>query len=273
MSTPPTDKAPAVTLERRESALWLRLNRPDSFNGLDPTILDGLAVGLDTALADSSVRCVVIGAVGRAFCAGADLKHTTWLSRQEHPGGRHDASMRFLHHIRSVFERVESFEKPVIAAVEGIAVGGGLELLLCCDLIVAAEGARLGDAHAKFGQVPGGGATVRLPRRVGPAFAKRLMFTGEILAAREFLHTDLVDRVVPDGAVVDAVDGLVAQIAQNSPVGLARMKALVQGSFDMTTTAAVTAELDQSDLHRHSEDWHEGITAFTDKRTPTFSGR
>jgi enoyl-CoA hydratase len=261
-----------ILVERRGAALWLRLNRPQALNGLDPEILDGLEAGLDAAAADADVRCVVIGAEGRAFCAGADLAFASSLGDAPHPGGRFDAATLFLHRVREVFDRIEAFEKPVIAAIEGVTVGGGLELALCCDIVVAAESAPIGDGHAKFGQIPGGGGTARLPRRVGVSFAKRLMFTGELLPATDYLHTDLVDRVAKDGQVVEAVDSLVDQIAGKSPVGVARMKSLIHDSLEVPTPLALTAELEQSDLHRRSADWREGIDAFNGKRNPTFTG-
>jgi enoyl-CoA hydratase len=257
---------------RRGPALWLHLNRPAALNGLNPDLIAALSRGLDAAQ-DESVHVVVVTGEGRAFCAGGDLAFAQQTQRATRPAGRLDHAQLFLREVRGVLDRIETFEKPVIAAVQGLAIGGGLELAMACDLIIAARSAQIGDGHAKFGQIPGGGATVRLPRRVGVSLAKRLMFTGELLAADAFVGTDLIDSVVDDDELVDAVDALVEQIAAASPVGLARMKMLINGSFDVPTAVGLSNELEQSALHQTSEDWHEGIAAFNEKRTPNFTGR
>jgi enoyl-CoA hydratase len=268
-----TTQDSAVLVERRGDALWLALNRPEAMNGLHPIVLDGLEAGLDEAAADSSIRCVVITGQGRAFCAGADLKFAQSLAGLPRPDGEYSASQLFLRRVEKTFLRIETFGKPVIAAVQGVAMGGGLELALCCDLIIASESARLGDGHAKYGQVPGGGASVRLPRRVGIALAKRLMFTGELLPAGAYAGTDLISTVVPDDELTDEVDRLAAVIASGSPVGLARMKRLVNDALQVPTEVGLRMELEQSALHELSEDWREGIAAFAEKREPKFPGR
>jgi enoyl-CoA hydratase len=267
-----TVSAPAVVQESRGPALWLRFNRPDSLNGLNQEILDGLSAGLDAAEADQDVRCVVLTGAGRAFCAGADLTYARSLAAQPAEGG-YSAGNRFLRRVGPVLDRIEAFGKPVIAAVNGLTVGGGLEIVLCCDLAVAARSARVGDGHANYGQVPGGGGSVRLPRRVGLSRAKRLMFTGELLRAEQFLGTDLFTAVVADADLVAEVDELAATIAAKSPVGLARMKQLANDAFDVPLPIGLRTELELSALHEKSEDWWEGIAAFAEKRLPRFPSR
>lgn len=262
----------AVLHERRGAALWLTLNRPDVLNGLEQDVVDGLAAGLDAA-DDPDVRAVVIAATGRAFCAGADLGYARSLADAVAPPGAASATNAFLHRVRALFDRIESLRVPVIAAVNGLAVGGGLELVLVCDLAIAARSARLGDGHAVYGQVPGGGASVRLVRRLGPSTAKHLMFTGALFPAERFLATDLLVDVVDDDALVGAVDELVAVIAARSPVGLAAMKRLADAALDTPQAVALTRELEVSAQHERSADWREGITAFAEKRTPDFPGR
>ncbi|TQC45943.1 enoyl-CoA hydratase/isomerase family protein [Rhodococcus sp. WS4] len=263
----------AILVQRRGPALWLRLNRPDTMNGLNQDILDGLQSGLDEAEADPSVRCVVIAAEGRAFCAGADLSYAQSLAAQPPGPGRYSAGQLFLRRVRAFLDRLEAFEKPTVAAVQGITVGGGLELVLCCDLALAARSARIGDGHANYGQIPGGGATVRLTRRLGLSRAKHLMFTGELFPATTFEGTDLLTAVVADEQLTTEVDALTQRIAKNSPVGLSRMKMLANDSLEVPTRVGVTMELEQSALHETSADWREGITAFNEKRTPNFVGR
>jgi enoyl-CoA hydratase len=263
----------AVLQQRRGPALWLTLHRPDVLNGLDQDVLDGLTAGLDTADADPAVRAVVITGAGRAFCAGADLGYARSLADAPPPPGAASATNAFLHRVRAVLDRIEAFRTPVIAAVNGLAVGGGLELVLVCDLAVAARSARLGDGHAVYGQVPGGGASVRLVRRLGLATAKHLMFTGDLFPAARFAGTDLLVDVVDDDALVGAVDALVATLAARSPVGLAAMKRLAGAAHDTPQPVALTRELEVSAQHERSADWREGITAFAEKRTPEFPGR
>lgn len=262
----------SVLRERRGPALWLRLNRPEVYNGLNPDILDGLTAGLDAADADPDVRVVVLAAEGAAFCAGADLRYARSLTDAPAPDGFLSANNAFLHQVRALFDRIETFRKPVIASVNGVAVGGGLELVLVCDLVVASRTAKLGDGHAVYGQIPGGGASVRLVRRLGLSTAKHLMFTGELFGAERYLGTDLVTDVVDPDELVAAVDRLAAVIARRSPVGLAAMKRLAHDAHDTPLPVALTRELESSALHQRSADWLEGITAFAEKRTPDFPG-
>ncbi|NKQ56959.1 enoyl-CoA hydratase/isomerase family protein [Amycolatopsis sp. K13G38] len=262
-----------VLVRRRGAALWLRLNRPDTLNGLNQAILDGLNAGLDEAESDPGVRTVVITAEGRAFCAGADLRYVRTLNSSPAPDGAYSAGQLFLRRVAPLLNRIESFPKPVLAAVNGLAIGGGLELLLCCDFAIAAESARIGDGHAVYGQIPGGGASVRLTRRLGLARAKQLMFTGELHPAAHFRGTDLITEVVADDELDEHVQRIADVIAQRSPVGVARMKALANDGLEVPLPVGVRMELEASALHEKSEDWREGITAFAEKRAPEFRGR
>lgn len=255
---------PAVVVERRGSALWLRLNRPERMNGISPEILAGLEAGLDRAEQDPGVRAVVITSTGPAFCAGADLTHVRTLVEES---GGHQA---FLREAGRVLCRIEDFPMPVVAAVQGLALAGGLELLLCTDLVVAAESARIGDGHANYGLLPGGGGSIRLPRRVGPARARYLLFTGDALPARDLLDTDLITVVAPDDELGDAVDRIVAKIARKSPSGLRRMKELVADGMEVPQAVGLRMELQQSAAHEQSPDFSEGLAAFFGKRSPRF---
>ncbi|OBI68090.1 hypothetical protein A5664_11640 [Mycolicibacterium fortuitum] len=268
-----TDANDAVLIERRDAALWLRLNRPDTMNGLNQDLLDGLHRGLDRAAADPDVRCLVIAAAGRAFCAGGDLAYAQSLADQPHPPGRYSAGQLFLRRVRELFDRLESLDKPTIAAIQGITVGGGLELVLCCDLAVAARSARIGDGHANYAQIPGGGASVRLTRRLGLSRAKLLMFTGQLHPAGWYEGTDLLTAVVDDDQLEPHIAEIATHIASKSPVGLARMKMLANDALQVPPQVGLTMELEQSALHETSADWHEGIAAFNEKRTPKYIGR
>jgi enoyl-CoA hydratase/carnithine racemase len=260
-----TEADTPICAERRGAALWLWLNRPHALNSLTLEMLRGLHQGLDLA-ADPGVRVVVIAGKGRAFCAGADLTQL--------PGRVNgDAEDDFLQQVGAAFDRLEAFPKPVIAAVHGLAVAGGLELVLCCDLVVASRSASFGDAHANYGLLPAGGGSIRLPRRIGPARAKHLIFTGATVPAEDLAGTDLITALVPNGQLTSEVDNLVAAIAGKSPVGIAAMKALIDDGLDLTREAGLRMERQRAAAHTRTRDFGEGLSAFTEKRTPKFTGR
>lgn len=252
----------------RGGALWITLNRPDAMNALTPDVLAVIHASLDTAEADEAVRAVVLTGSGRAFCAGADLKYVRAQSDQGV-----DATDRFLRLVVDTMNRLEQFPMPVIAAVNGLALAGGLELVLCCDLVVAARSAKLGDAHANYGLLPGGGGSARLPRKIGPTRAKYLFFTGEFVAADDLVAAGLVNVVVDDEKLVSATESLVAKIVSKSPAGLRRMKQLVQDGLEQPLETALRLELLACEAHAHSEDMKEGLAAFEAKRKPVFRGR
>jgi enoyl-CoA hydratase len=258
---------PSVVAELRAGALWARLNRPESLNSIDDDLLAGLESAMDEAIASPEAHALVITGSGRAFCAGADLGFF------EGAGEQGDGRDRFLSDVGRTFCRLERLPMPTIAAVNGFAVAGGLELVLCCDLVIAAESAKLGDAHANYGLLPGGGGSVRLPRRVGPALAKHLMFTGALMPALELRHSGLLTDVVQPDQLDVAVDKLVALIAQKSPLGLRRMKQLVDDALEQPVETGLRAELVASALHNRSSDVSEGLAAFRQKRPPAFTGR
>jgi enoyl-CoA hydratase/carnithine racemase len=243
----------------------VRLDRPDALNSIDRSMLSGLDEALVQA-ADDAVHALVVTGRGRAFCSGADLAA---VAASDDPG----ALRSFLTDFGAVLDRLEALPKPTIAAINGYALAGGLELVLCCDLAIAAQSARLGDAHANYGLLPGGGASVRLPRRVGLALAKQLMFTGAFVPAPELRWSGLLNDVVPDDGLEAAVDKLAESIAAKSPLGLARMKRLVDDAAEQPVGAGLRAELLASELHAHSEDMREGLDAFLTKRRPRFAGR
>jgi enoyl-CoA hydratase/carnithine racemase len=215
----------------------------------------------------------VITAAGRVFCAGADLKLVAGLSAMP-PQQAAAGLLEFLTAVGRLFDRIESFGKPVIAAVDGLAVAGGLELVLACDIVIATEAARFGDAHANYGLLPGGGGSARLPRRVGPATAKYLMFTGRDLPAGDLACTDLITVLVgADADLKSVVDACVSDIAAKSPRGIQVMKQLVRSGLEHEPSAARAGELDALAQHALSEDFTEGLRAFSEKRRPVFTGR
>lgn len=257
----------AVVYEVRGAVAWLRLNRPDALNALSPEMVEGLRAGLESAEQDGAVRVVVLTGTGRAFCAGADITFGDGV--EDH----HAAVTSFLEDVSSMLRRLELFAKPVVAAVNGIALGGGFELILACDLVVAAADARMGDGHAVYGFVPAGGASVRLPRRVGLNHAKYLMLTGSLLPATDKRLAGLVADVAPDGRLEETVAELCEVLAARSPLGLRHMKALLNDSLDAPVPDGLRRELGVSSEYRRSADQAEGISAFAEKRAPEFTGR
>lgn len=259
---------PLVKVAISDAVAWLQLNRPDAMNALNTPLLDALDVALAASDNEPSVRVIVLTAAGKAFCTGADLKD---LAARDGSIDS-DALLNFVRHAGATIERIPSLSKPVIAAVNGYALAGGLELALACDLVIAAESARLGDGHANYGLLPGGGGAARLARVVGPMIAKYLAFTGDAVPATELLPYGLVNKVVPDDALHTTVGELAASIATKSPRGLAHMKRLINDGLEQPLTTALRLEHQALAVHAHSDDLAEGLAAFREKRTPNYSG-
>ena len=257
----------SVISEIRGNAMWITLNRPDALNAITPAVISGINAALDKA-PQAGARAVVLTGTGRAFCAGADLKFIRGES-----GDDEAALSRFLDTILLVMNRLETFPMPVIAALNGLTLAGGLELMLCCDLVVAARSAKLGDAHANYGLLPGGGSSVRLPRKIGPTRAKYLLYTGEFVPAEQLVAAGLVNEVVDDDALIAATEALVAKLANKSPLVLRRMKALVDDGLEQPAAIALRQELLASEVHAYSHDMKEGLAAFEEKRKPSFTGK
>jgi enoyl-CoA hydratase len=268
-ATPTQCGSISIRLEQLDMVAWITLNRPEFLNSIDPDMLRQFDATLDALEADSSVRVVVVTGAGRAFCAGADLKA---VARLDDAAERARVTSEFLHTATSLLRRIETSPKPIIAAVNGLALAGGLELVLCCDLVIAAECATFGDAHAKLGLVPGWGGSVRLPRKVGENRARELMLTGESRPAALMKEWGLVNEVVPLIELVTATGALAAQLATRSPLGLQRMKHLVRDGLDQPLEIALRAEKVMCEAHNSSHDRAEGIRAFVEKRTPRFIG-
>ena len=257
----------SVLVETRGGAVWVTLNRPAALNSITPDLVAGVIKAL--ALADDpEIKAVVLIGTGRAFCAGADLKYVNSASQNDET-----ATAQFLESILEMMARLENCPRPVIAAVNGLALAGGLELVLCCDLVIAARSAKLGDAHANFGLLPGGGGSVRLPRKIGPTRAKYLMFTGDFMPAEDLLACGLVNEVVDDSKLTAAVECLVGKLGSKSSLVLRRMKALVDDGLEQPKDVALRSELLASEVHTHSYDQKEGLAAFEEKRKPSFLGR
>ena len=241
------------------------LNRPAQLNAISPALLEDLDRVCEAVEKDRAVRVVTLTAAGRAFCAGADLKAVKELVPD---AKRWSGFMRLWHR---VFNRVEALPAPVIAGVHGLALAGGLELVLVADLVVMDATARLGDQHANFGLIAGGGGSQRLPRLIGARRAKELMLLGGWLSAEEALAWGLVNKVVPAGQVPAVVEELARALAQKSGAASRAVKRLVAQGLDLSLAEGLELELHLAGEHMRSADAAEGLRAFAEKRTPVFN--
>lgn len=254
-----------VLLERDDGVAVLTANRPEKRNALNATLRRELIEALDALRADDAVRVVVItGAGEKAFIAGADVAEFA---------ERTPVEQRSVMEQRRVFDVVAEYPKPTIAMINGVALGGGCELAMACDVRIAAESAALGQPEIRLGLIPGGGGTQRLPRLVGPGRALRLILTGELVPAAEALRIGLVDEVVADGALRARVLEVAGAMASYSPVALRLAKAAVRAALELPLTAGLAHERELFITAFGTEDRSEGVAAFLARRAPQWKGR
>jgi enoyl-CoA hydratase/carnithine racemase len=246
---------------------WLTLNRPAAMNAINLAMIDKYEALLPKIAADDSVKVLVITGNGRAFCAGADLKEI--LASSNAPAGEADFIDRLTINVLDV---LRNFPKPVIAAINGITMAGGLETAMCADIVIAADTARLGDAHANFGVYPGAGGAAVLPRLIPLNVAKYLLFTGETLSATEMMGYGFINKVVSPDALQVEVQKLAELIAAKSPIVLQRMKVVANATADKSRDDALQQEQVLFRQHMRSYDMQEGLKAFSEKRKPEFRG-
>jgi enoyl-CoA hydratase/carnithine racemase len=242
----------------------VRLNRPEALNALNSGLLGELSAALDAAESDDGVRCVVLTGSDRAFAAGADIKEMSDKSY---------AQMFVADFFGPAARRIEQFRKPIIAAVAGYALGGGCELAMLCDVIIAAETAKFGQPEINLGVMPGIGGTQRLPRAVGKAKAMDMVLTARMMDAAEAERAGLVSRVVPADKLLDESLGAAAKIAAQSPLAVAMNKELVNAAFETTLSTGVAMERRLFHSLFAFDDQKEGMAAFVEKRKPAFKGR
>lgn len=259
-----------LQIELSGGVCWLTLDRPEQMNALTPEMGDGLVSALEQAGRDDEVRVIVITGAGRAFCAGGDLKTMNVRAERERTAvGRLEALNAAGRRLPVLLRQVQ---KPVIAAVNGAAMGWGCDLAIACDIRIAAESARFGELFVKRGLVPDGGATYNLPRLIGMDHAAELIFTGRIVDAAEALRIGLVTRVVPAAALHTEVRQLAEEIAANAPLAVQTAKRLLYAQQNLTIEQAMEQVTFFLSTLRQSEDHHEGVAAFLEKREAVFRG-
>lgn len=255
-----------LLFEKRNGIAKITLNRPDILNALDVQARLELLEALRDVEGDDAIRVVILtGAGDRAFCVGADLRIFKGMTPSE--------ARRYVKLAKAATHKLETLRKPVIAMVNGFALGGGLEIVLACDLAVAADSARFGQTEVNVGLVPGAGGTQRLPRAVGARKAKQLIFTGEQIDAQEALRLGLVNQVVPAAELEKATMALATKLMEKSPVILRFAKEALSQATRRGLREGLTAESKLFAACFATEDTREGVSAFLEKRRPRFKGR
>ena len=252
-----------VNVERDGAIAIVLLNRPQQLNALSSELMGELAEALQELDADEAIRCIVLGGGERAFAAGADvgeLAAGTPISLYQ--GRRLDR-----------WDAIRNVRTPLVAAVSGYCLGGGCELAMACDLIVASETAQFGQPEINLGVLPGAGGTQRLTRAVGKSVAMDMILSGRMLAAEEALQFGLVARVVAREAWLEAAKAVGREIAAKSPVSVRLAKEAVDKAFEAPLSVGIDFERRAFYLARASEDAEEGLNAFVEKRKPDFKGR
>jgi enoyl-CoA hydratase/carnithine racemase len=255
--------ADLVEISRDGHVALLQLNRPEARNALSPELMEQVAAALETFDPDPEVRCVVIAGSEKVFAAGADIKAMAERSFAE--ALRHPAA--------SFWRRLAAIKTPMIAAVSGYALGGGCELALACDMIVAAESAKFGQPEINLGIIPGGGGTQRLARVLGKQRAMELVLTGRRFDAAEAQAMGLVNKVVADDAWLDEAMALARAVAEQPPIASRLAKQAVIAAEETALSAGLENERRLYELAMATEDRQEGMNAFLEKRKPNFEGK
>jgi enoyl-CoA hydratase len=254
-----------ITYAVADRIATISINRPDKLNALNDATMAELGEAIEEARNDEGVGGVIVTGSGRAFVAGADIAELQAKKPRE--------ALALARKGQEIFGRFESAPMPVIAAVNGFALGGGCELALCCHVRIASENAKFGQPEVKLGTIPGYGGTQRLARLVGRGRALQLLMTGEIIDAAEAYRIGLVNRVVPaTESVVDAARAMLKQMLANGPLALMACIAAVNEGADLKLPAALALEAEKFGLLAKSADMKEGSAAFLEKRAPVFRG-
>lgn len=250
-----------IIFEKEENIAVITFNRPEAMNALNNQTRAEFRAAIDDVAEDDSIKVLILTGSGKAFVAGSDIKEF-------------NATTPFAaHNIMRLGEMVEKLEKPVIAAVNGFCLGGGNEIAMGCDIIIASEKAKFGQTEINIGIIPGGGGTQRLPRLIGVCRAKELIYTGDIIRAEEADRLGLVNRVVPMDELMPAAKELAKKIAAKSAAALKLAKTAINRGMQTNLESGLKYEYELYSLSLSLEDKLEGVNAFLEKRAPKFVGR
>ncbi|MCD9196964.1 enoyl-CoA hydratase/isomerase family protein [Aeromicrobium wangtongii] len=266
------DASPVLFTKDDEGVAVLTLNRPDRLNAYTPELCAGIVTAVDTYLRDDALRALIITGAGRGFCAGGDIKGDTpeFLENRAMQLGEAKSLRQDMH---AVCRAIAGVDKPIIAAINGVAISGGLTLALMCDVRLAGTSARLGDTSGRAGMIPDEGGAWAFPRAMGYDRAWLMVATQELLTAQDAVACGLVTRVVPDEALMDEAIALARRISQGAPIAQRMAKRLMRAGANQSLSDALDAAGIAAEIVIHTDDATEGKAAFREKRAPRFTGR
>ena len=254
-----------IKVERKENIEIVTVNRPKAMNALNSQVLDELRQAFHEIAMSEEVRAVILTGEGKAFVAGADIAEMSKLNAVE--------ARAFAKKGHGVMNFIENIEKPVIAAVNGFALGGGCELAMACDIRIASEKAKFGQPEVGLGLIPGFGGTQRLSRLVGKGMAKYLIYTAEVIGAEEAGRIGLVEKVVEPDELMPTCEAIAKTIMSKAPIAVGVAKHAINNGFDMDMKSASELEVSEFGISFSSEDLKEGTSAFLEKRAPEFKNK
>lgn len=252
-----------LIITKEEAYAIVQFNRPEVLNALNIKLMEELVDALERLDKDEEVRCIILTGNERAFAAGADIKEMADASAVE----------MLLRDQFARWDRIRKIKKPLIAAVSGFALGGGCELMMTCDIVIASETARIGQPEINIGVMPGAGGTQRLTRAVGKVKAMELVLTGKTIGAQEALEWGLINKVVPVEYYLEEAKNIAREIAGKPPIAVRLAKESILKAFDTTIEGGLEFERKNFYLLFASEDQKEGMKAFTEKRKPEWKGK
>lgn len=254
-----------LLIEKQDSICIVKINNPQALNALNTTVLNELDCAFSEIAADSSILAVILTGEGKAFVAGADISQMSTMNASE--------GKAFGEKGAAVFRKIELLDKPVIAAINGFALGGGCELAMCCDIRIASAKAKLGQPEVGLGITPGFSGTQRLPRIVGIGRAKELIYTADVINAEEAYRIGLVNKVVEPEALMDTAIAMAKKIAGKAPVAVRYSKEAINRGIQTDIDSAIAIEANLFGLCFSTEDQKEGMSAFLEKREAQYKNR
>ncbi len=254
-----------ILVEKEEGIALIKINRPKALNAINREVLNELINVFQELGEDESIKVIILSGEGKAFVAGADIKEMINMSPTE--------ARKFSETGHNLMGIMEKLGKPIIAAVNGFALGGGMEIAMACDFILASENAKLGQPEINLGVIPGFGGTQRLSRLVGKARAKELIFTGEMISAQEAKELGIVNKVFPSEEFLTEVKKVAAQIASKGALSLSLAKTAIDSGYNVDLASGCRIEQDLFGLCFSHSDQKEGMSAFLEKRKPKFTSK